>query len=1376
MADNDIIKAIKVEGLDLHSSTIGQDIKTRFDSIDQNFTKILEAEYLKGVKGDSVYSETIVLKDDNYKDMFDEIKKLIFGDNYLNIGKERLNKLGEQKVTLIYEKEEVSDYVSAVTPTLLSILPFIYKDPLFDDNVSNIIIDESNIYTGLDYSCTVCYDKDTQTFTKLDVPTVYYDEQTKRFNWKINGVDTGLAAQGPPGSQGETGTGLLIAEYAKDYETKDGETYEYYKLTSFYYNIDDDTNINNSNESSHNNVNWVPTSGPGSENINKIPLISNCLVFAREYVEPSLTPASDEAPVVEEGDETQITEDNQTIHNWRWGLLFIDKSSGSTIYKLKDGGSLNEIIGLNGESLMNLMKKNRYTFIPNKYKDDNVLNIEPKAYGHIIYSDDEHNLQLKSTTSSARLESQYSNNIFKKIQIPITGTDKYLTISSQELNGSKGLHIDFSNGGTIKGNIESADKLTVNNVGDSKYPVYFNNGIPVQCDNTLNNDISGNAATASRADAADKLTSTNVGSASQPVYFDAKGQPQVCDSIEVPADKALKLVDNNGNDLNIGAEDTPVYFEGGIPKVCTSIGLKAATAGTADEAKKLTVNAGSTNTPVYFEDGIPKACGIVSAADGAYRLITNSKTRSASGTAIGSAKQPIYFDNGIPVVCDGKLGVDTSGKADTAGTADEAKKLTVNAGTINTPVYFEGGVPKVCTSIGLKANTAGLADKASSLENARSFSFNDAIICNNQSFDGQKDVNFNVTALNSSYLNWGSIPTNSLATVRPLDIALNPALNQNRLSFMPAKDIQIFGSSDGKTYKEISMSDTDKVSLVTTGLSKTLSIGNLVKDGQGMMVSITASPGELYFSLKKIMINVSTNGATDSAVTIMTTDFNGKTADIGTYKLHGWSGWNAITLNTAFGQAGSSQKTHIKNIKLIFTAAKTDDNSQSKLAIYNIAMFGENCWVASGGDLPKWGHLYKYDIYKNVSFPARLEVGDHLTAKSIQVTGDSNIRNMTALNIDPESGNGIIGKTDNRWEAVYTKKLDASDSVKTAEVTADIVDVDVLKAKQFDISNIKHVKIQEKLPSSSSITQDDKTKTAQLTASLSRIANSWACNADPKGAGKSKTTSNICNITLNTSTLPKVQGDVIDVTLARVCVPIGITYLNDYDTHGALWWKWKAWASVYIKDITLKLYQGTKEVASINFGEYKTTCYSEYNANYRNCAVYYPSKSNVLLDNLKLGSQVNGKYKDITLTAKLSYMVYRNDGGDYSDCYNTRVGTVYTPGVYFSTNIPSAYNAKFVFGTGAPNIAGKMSLSSLNNSAKTTATYTALSTLGNYMYLTEGGICITQGNSSLFIVPPKDGSKNTKDNFGYIEVRQYDNTVSPGVTTVKKKSLFDLLS
>ena len=668
------------------------------------------------------------------------------------------------------------------------------------------------------------------------------------------------------------------------------------------------------------------------------------------------------------------------------------------------------------------------------------------------------------------------------------------------------------------------------------------------------------------------------------------------------------------------------------------------------------------------------------------------------------------------------------------------------------------------------------------MTNSRQFNFSGALVCDSKSFDGTNNVDFNITALNSSYLNWGSVSADSLATVKPLDIAINPALNQNRLSFMPAKDIKIYGSSDGKKYNVVSnISDSDKVSLVTTGLSKTLSIENLVgKTGKGMGVSITASRGELYFSLKKIMINVGTNGANGSKVNVVTIDFNGVSSDAGTYNLHGWSGWNAITLNRAFGQSGSSQKSHIKTIVLTFTATEdTVNNTQSKLTIYNIAMFGENCWSASGGDLPKWGHLYKYDVDKNVSFPARLEVGKMLTAESIKVTGDSNIRNMTALNIDPESSNGIIGKADNKWSEIYVEKLHADEvgDRKVTNVNAAQVTTGILQADEFDISTIKHVTFQDNMPSAEILSPTPKTKSTSLTYTISRKANTQQPKFDPAGNGRTFTIDNICNITLHTSELARAQGNIIDVNLGNICVPIGLTYVNDYDTHGALWWKWKAWASVYVQNVTLTFYQGSTIVGSTTLNSYTTTCYQEYSSYHRNCAVYYPKTTNFKINDLSLGSWNNG-YKDITLKVKLSYTIIRNDGGDYKDCYNTRVDYIYTPGLYTSTYNPAPYNAKFVFNTSTSSsaISGKMSLSSLNDNGKITASYTINSTVGERIYMTKEGICISRGRSALFIVPPKDGDPKVEDNFGYIEVRQYNNTKMPGETKVLKKSLLKLLS
>jgi hypothetical protein len=87
-----------------------------------------------------------------------------------------------------------------------------------------------------------------------------------------------------------------------------------------------------------------------------------------------------------------------------------------------------------------------------------------------------------------------------------------------------------------------------------------------------------------------------------------------------------------------------------------------------------------------------------------------------------------------------------------------------------------------------------------------------------------------------------------------------------------------------------------------------------------------------------------------------------------------------------------------------------------------------------------------------------------------------------------------------------------------------------------------------------------------------------------------------------------------------------------------------------------------------------------------------------------------------------------------------------------------------------------MSLSSLNDNGKITASYTVNSTVGERIYMTKEGICISRGRSALFIVPPKDGDPKVEDNFGYIEVRQYNNTKTPGETKVLKKSLLKLLS
>ena len=57
------INYTKINSLDLNSSSIGNDINTRFANIDNNFNKIATSEYLKGAQGDSIFTKEAQLTD-----------------------------------------------------------------------------------------------------------------------------------------------------------------------------------------------------------------------------------------------------------------------------------------------------------------------------------------------------------------------------------------------------------------------------------------------------------------------------------------------------------------------------------------------------------------------------------------------------------------------------------------------------------------------------------------------------------------------------------------------------------------------------------------------------------------------------------------------------------------------------------------------------------------------------------------------------------------------------------------------------------------------------------------------------------------------------------------------------------------------------------------------------------------------------------------------------------------------------------------------------------------------------------------------------------------------------------------------------------------
>ncbi len=89
--------------------------------------------------------------------------------------------------------------------------------------------------------------------------------------------------------------------------------------------------------------------------------------------------------------------------------------------------------------------------------------------------------------------------------------------------------------GTCTGNAATATRLASSTaVGSTTAPIYFSNGVPQPCGDTLAVAISGKAASA------DKLN-TNAGSTTLPVYFDA-GIPKACNT-----DLAVNVTGSSGS-------------------------------------------------------------------------------------------------------------------------------------------------------------------------------------------------------------------------------------------------------------------------------------------------------------------------------------------------------------------------------------------------------------------------------------------------------------------------------------------------------------------------------------------------------------------------------------------------------------------------------------------------------------------------------------------------------------------------------------------------------------------------------------------------------------------------------------------------------------
>lgn len=285
-------------------------------------------------------------------------------------------------------------------------------------------------------------------------------------------------------------------------------------------------------------------------------------------------------------------------------------------------------------------------------------------------------------------------------------------------------------------------------------------------------------------------------------------------------------------------------------------------------------------------------------------------------------------------------------------------------------------------------------------------------------------------------LEWGGrIWTGSYG---PLDAALIDVLGANRFAFGNGDGVTVEYTRDGgTTWTDYGLTKEQRSAIFIlgqrVGIGKNDSNNKATADANwsNYKARITMQTGTfgVYTNLQKLAVYCATNGSQGTRVVITARTRTNEQSDgawtsIATASLGGWSGWNIIPVSfTTWGNAGSQYS----QIRFLFEATQASAESQKQYNGFNVSkIFG---YGGAGWTVPSTmaasGHMYTYDIDKNVAFPARLTAtsfnGKFTTARKLAVSLSNtstdtsfdgsadvtNIKTTGTLGV----GNGGTGKT-----------------------------------------------------------------------------------------------------------------------------------------------------------------------------------------------------------------------------------------------------------------------------------------------------------------------------------------------------------------------------
>lgn len=359
----------EIQPVKLVQSDIGSQINENFKNINDNFVNLVGAEYLKGTKGDSITTNTIILRADKSEEdidgigyeLYNKFISLIFGDD--EVDKNRVTNIDKSKVIIAWDESNSKQ---------ISSFPYIFKDPVTPgENPANY----------KDYSCVIYFDNNKGEYVKEDsLPTLYYDNDKKDFCWKVNGIETQIIAMGPMGI-GTPGTGILLAK-----GTKKNNIYE---ITHFLHSFNGSNNISLDD--------WLRVDDEkNKEKLKELSIQNNSLVFAH------IVETTNQEKSISETSETSTPKEK-----WEWGLLKLDSEDQ---YKFLFGGNLSNFFAIGGATLGELMEDNNVLYVLNGSSDNGGHQLKSENGSLVMGYTDAYNKEFKD--KEGEFISKYKKNNF----------------------------------------------------------------------------------------------------------------------------------------------------------------------------------------------------------------------------------------------------------------------------------------------------------------------------------------------------------------------------------------------------------------------------------------------------------------------------------------------------------------------------------------------------------------------------------------------------------------------------------------------------------------------------------------------------------------------------------------------------------------------------------------------------------------------------------------------------------------------------------------------------------------------------------------------------------------------------------------------------